>query len=318
MSEKPWQQKNAVCIHRIQSETYPTDEDFRRGAYELFQALGVEPPGPVVIKPNVTVPTSPESGIITHPAFMEGIIDYFQEDGLAPDRLVIAEKARSLEGSGYADLAAAKNVRMVDVDQDEIVTLPSPQGRVFQEIGVAQSVQYGYLINVPKMKTHNLAITTLAMKNLQGTVAPAQRSFCRMEPQWAGREKERQPSGLTLREEVFSHKTCDLNACLRPQLHVIEGVVGRDGTGFQRGRNFPSKLAVAGIDAVTVDAFTSYLMGFPPEEIGYLKIAAERGLGQIDITQMVVYEVCEGHLSLCDDPERFVHRPPFEVIRWDG
>ncbi|MFQ6115171.1 MAG: DUF362 domain-containing protein, partial [bacterium] len=252
---------------------------------------------------------------VTHPAFIAGIIDYFKDSGLEADRIVIAEKGGGFEESGFTAIAAKREVKIIDLDKDEIATIPLPQGRIFKEIGVAKSVKDGYLINVPKMKTHNLAITTLAMKNLQGVVTSKQRGFCGVEPWYRGREGELRPSGLTLHEEVFSNKICDLNLALRPNLNVIEGVVGREGTGFHRGTNIPTKFAVAGVDAVTVDAFTSYLMGFKPEEIGYLKIAAERGLGQIDISQMTVYEIREGTLSLCDDVESLVHKPPFKVIR---
>ncbi|MFQ6078199.1 MAG: DUF362 domain-containing protein, partial [Thermodesulfobacteriota bacterium] len=92
MTQKQWQRKDAVCIYRLQTPSYPTAEDFRRCAYELLKAMEVVPNDKIVLKPNITVPERPESGIVTHPAFVAGIIDYFKDSGLGADRIAIAEK----------------------------------------------------------------------------------------------------------------------------------------------------------------------------------------------------------------------------------
>jgi len=41
-------------------------------------------------------------------------------------------------------------------------------------------------------------------------------------------------------------RLADLAQVARPALNVVEGVVGRDGTGFARGRNYPTGLVIVG------------------------------------------------------------------------
>ena len=98
---------------------------------------------------------------------------------------------------------------------------------------------------------------------------------------------------------------------------MIEGIVGRDGTAFQHGKNIQTNLVIAGKNVVSVDAVGSYLMGFEPAGIGYLKIAAERGLGEIDVEKIEIYEVRDGQSVPCSDIARFMSKIPFEVLAGD-
>jgi uncharacterized protein (DUF362 family) len=120
-----------------------------------------------------------------------------------------------------------------------------------------------------------------------------------------------------MREECLCHKLCDLSFASKPDLNVIEGVIGRDGTAFRHGKNIQTNLVIAGKSTVSVDAVGSYLMGFDPSGIGYLKIATKRGLGIIDIEKMRIYEARDGDLMPCNDISRFMSHIPFEVLRWD-
>ncbi len=72
-------------------------------------------------------------------------------------------------------------------------------------------------------------------------------------------------------QRELAKRLVDLAKVVRPALNVVEGVVGRDGTGFHRGRNFPLGVCLAGTNAVTVDAFASWLMGFDPLKLIYLR-----------------------------------------------
>ena len=322
-----WQDDRVVCVHKLETESDVQWDDFARGAYELLRAMKPNPEGRrVVIKPNVTIPARPESGIITHAKFVGGIAEYFIRDvGLDGDRIAIAEgggkgdMAQFWEDGGFAEVADEQGLGLINLNLGGAVMVNLPQGHVFKEIPIAQAVkdETCYLINVPKMKTHGLAITTLCMKNLMGTIVPIDgaRHLCGTLPYVQGRETEITESGLPLKEESFCQKLSDLSCAVKPDLNVVEGIVGRDGTGFNRGRNFPTKLCVAGVNVVAVDAVTSYLMGFDPEEIGYLKIAARRGLGPHSLKDIQVYGVQDGELVRCEDVERFVWRPPFEVLR---
>ena len=318
---------DAVYVYKLEAGRKPTSEDVARSAYEVLKAVAPPLKTRVVIKPNVTIPAHRDSGIITHPDFVAGIIDYLLEMGASAKNISVAEGGGSgppphgmdkhFDEGGYSDMAQSRGVRLVNINGDEKVPVHLPQAEILKDIGIAKTIKDDdtFFINAPKFKTHNLAVTTLCMKNLMGTITPCdERHLCSVSGEYAQRAQEITPNGITLREERLCRKLCDLSLASKPDLNIIEGIVGRDGTAFRHGKNIQTNLAIAGKDVVSVDAVGSYLMGFEPSEIGYLKIAAERGLGKTDIEKIDIYEAHDGQLIPCDDPARFMSEIPFEVL----
>ena len=179
------------------------------------------------------------------------------------------------------------------------------------------------LINVPKLKTHNLGITTLCLKNLMGLVNVHDRHFCSQSwkelPEPARSDSRPREEWLDrathLRWQIgLARRLADTAQVIRPALNLVEGVIGREGTGFQRGRSHALGLAVAGVNMVAVDAVASYLMGFDPQQLIYLQVAAEAGLGVSELRRLRVYEEREGELIPCADLDRLRADPPFRVI----
>lgn len=318
---------NAVYLYKLETERSSTSEGMAHSAYEILKAISPALKKRVAIKPNVTIPADRDSGIITHPYFVAGMIDYFREAGVSLQDIVVAEGGgsgrpphgmdRYYDQSGYTEMARSRGVELINMNWNERVPVKQPQAEILKEIGISKTVKDDdvFFINVPKYKTHNLAVTTLSMKNLMGTITPCDdRHLCNIKREYAGRAQEITSNGITLREERLCHKLCDLSLASKPDLNVIEGIVGRDGTAFRHGKNIRTNLAIAGKDVVSVDAVGSYLMGFEPSGIGYLKIAAQRGLGEIDIEKIDIYEARDGQLFPCSDIARFMSEIPFEVL----
>jgi uncharacterized protein (DUF362 family) len=118
-------------------------------------------------------------------------------------------------------------------------------------------------------------------------------------------------------QEGLARRLADTAQVVQPHLNIVEGVVGREGTGFRRGRNRPLGLVVAGVNIVAVDSVASYLMGFDPQELVYLRVAAGVGLGTNDLGKLDLYVVEGGEVVPCGDVEalralRAV--PPLRVI----
>ena len=115
-------------------------------------------------------------------------------------------------------------------------------------------------------------------------------------------------------QERIAWHFCDVAKAAPPHLCVIEGVVGRDGTGFQRGQNYALGIAVAGRNAVAVDSVGSYLMGFDPQKLVYLRVAASIGLGPNDLSQIKIYVVRDGKAVPCHDLAAERAPTPFRVF----
>ena len=65
---------------------------------------------------------------------------------------------------------------------------------------------------------------------------------------------------------------------------------------------------------VAVDSVASYLMGFDPLRLIYLRVATEAGLGTNDLHALRIYLAHEGALIPCPDLERLRVQPPMQVI----
>jgi len=315
--------------------------DYRTAAQQILAALQVTLAGEkVVLKPNVTAGehhANPDSGIGTHPAFVGGLIEYLADRGAWPGGIYIVEDPRDTDdnhprhwrGTGYDELAQATGVKLRCPTTYTCVKRPVPQPQVFSHLNVSRLAVAPdtVLINVPKLKTHNLAITTLCLKNLMGLVNVFDRHYCGqawrelaaagMLPESEGRPRE---AWMDERihaawQEGLARRLVDTAQVIRPHLNIVEGVVGREGTGFQRGRNFPLGLAIAGVNMVAVDAVASYLMGFDPARLIYLQYAAAAGLGSNDLAQLRVYVVEDGAIVPCRDVEALRARHPLRVIR---
>ncbi len=339
MQLHPWlnDPKAVLISHKPLAEPVQWD-DFRRAARRILDAMQIRLDGEkVVIKPNGTVAESfanPDTGITTHPSFVQGMIEYLHEHGAARRRVYILEDPRNHDdnaprhwrGTGFPEVAAqtGAQLRCPTTYTSVRKTVPHPHTLATLNVSRLAVAPNTVLINVPKLKTHNLGITTLCMKNLMGAICVFERHFCAQ----AWREVpeavrgESRPGETALSQEMhefwqmgLARRLADLAQVIQPQLNVIEGVVGRDGTGFQNGKNHTLGLAVAGINMVAVDSVTSYLMGYDPQTLIYLKVAAAAGLGINDIHQLSVYVVQEdGTIAPCADLDALRTQPPLRVI----
>ncbi|OQA40697.1 MAG: hypothetical protein BWY52_02805 [Chloroflexi bacterium ADurb.Bin325] len=293
-----------------------------------------------MLKPNVTAGehhADPDSGIGTHPAFVGGLIDSLAGRGARPGGVYIVEDPRDTDdnqprhwrGTGYDELSRMTGVKLRCPTTYTCVKKRVPQPQVFPRLNVSRMAVAAdsVLINVPKLKTHNLAIATLCLKNLMGLVNVFDRHYCGQAwrelaaagvlPEAAGRPREEWMDERihAAWQEGLARRLVDTAQVIRPHLNIVEGVVGREGTGFQRGRNFPLGLAIAGVNMVAVDSVASYLMGFDPARLIYLQHAAAAGLGSNDLAQLRVYVVEDGAVVPCRDLEALRARPPLRVIR---
>lgn len=313
-------------------------DDFRHAARDTLAAMQIALEGEkAVIKPNVTVGekyADPDCGIGTHPGFVHGMADYLREHGARRAGVYVLEDPRDTDdneprhwrGTGYDTLAQAGTVKLRCPTAFTCVKKPVPQQQTHPTLNVSR-LAVGpdtILINAPKLKTHNLAITTLCLKNLMGVVNVFDRHYCHQA--WQEIPKELRQDDCPRHEwmdermhglwqEGLARRLNDTAKAVPPHLNIVEGVVGRDGTGFHRGRNYPLGLVVAGINMVAVDSVASYLMGFDPAQLIYLRMAAEAGLGSHELSGLCIYTVRDGAIVPCPDIEALRARPALRVIR---
>ena len=312
-------------------------EDYRRAAWQMLSAMQIELEGEnAVLKPNVTVGekyADPDTGITTHPGFLQGAIEYLLQHGSRRGSVYILEDPRNANdneprhwrGTGYPEVSTATGAKLRCPKTFTCVKKPVPHPLVHPEINVSRlaTAPNTVLFNIPKLKTHNLGITTLCLKNLMGVVNVFDRHFCAQAwqdlPEEARTNDQPRETWMDramheLWQAGLARRLIDLAQVVRPQVNLVEGVVARDGTGFNRGRNYALGLCIAGTNMVAVDSVASYLMGFDPRELVYLRMAAEAGLGSNDLGRLHIYVVEHGAIVPCHDVEALRAQPPLRVI----
>ena len=337
LSPKLKENPDAVFIRKTNLTRMDDWEGFYRGGYLIAKDIFVssdDAEQKLILKPNV-VSNAPKdadgnlitdaAGIVTNAYFVGGIIDRMQE--LAAKDIVIAEGGGPMDmmavykGWGYDQMAENRGVTLINLNKPHYSTgdlnwTPVEEGVVMKDIPFVRPIldDNTRFINIPTLKTHNLGLTTLCCKNLQGIVAHGYKHYCHrlghiansppeqlqhFQPNyrenvlasWQRHVEQNWPRWDMCEEwdEVWAQRTCDTLTVIKPWVNIIEGIVGRDGTAFRQGTDHLGNLIIAGIHPVHVDAIATYLMGHNPRRINYLMLAHERGLGEIDPDKMDVY-----------------------------
>jgi len=319
----------AVFIRKTNLTRMDQQEGFHNGGYliakDLFVASKNTTAHKLILKPNVVhhVPEDENgnlvkdaNGMVTNVNFVGGIIDYLQELG-AKD-VVIAEGGGPIdmmkvyEDWGYTDMAKKRGIPLLNMNRlkykdEQLNWVTLKDSVVMKNIPFVKPVmdENTHFINIPTLKTHNLGLTTLCCKNLQGIVAHGYKHYCQrlnsienseyditknFQPNykeailesWEQHVEQNWPRWDMCGEwdEIWAQRICDTLMAIKPWVNIIEGIIGRDGTAFRHGKDHLGNLIVAGIHPVHVDAIATYLMGHDPRRVNYLMLAHERGLGE--------------------------------------
>ena len=269
----------------------------------------------VLIKPNFV---SHRQLAATHNDAMRAVLDFVR--ARYAGRLVIAEGAalvntmESFAHFDYEALVAPYDVTLVDLNADNTVPV-QVYNRHWRPrtLRLARTVVESDLrISVGPPKTHDAAIVTLSIKNMvMGTLVNTTVAACDLQqgeslaildklvPRWLrfsaladwamARMAENNPSDKFAMHQgypVFNLNMAMLAPWVWPHLAVIDGFEAMEGPGPTKGDPVDWRVALAGTDALAVDAFTARLMGFDPNNIGYLHYCQCLGLGVADFTNI--------------------------------
>lgn len=229
----------------------------------------------VLVKPNIGWDRTPEQAANTNPIVIRTIVDNCFKAG-AKSVLIVDntcnQDRRCYIRSGISEAAeeAGATVRYVN---DKKFKEMDVGGEIVTKWPVyTDFVEVDKVINVPIAKHHSLTRLSLSMKNWIGAVG--------------GRRNR-------LHQKI--NEVCvDLSAFFKPTLTVLDAVRILKANGPQGGSlKDVEKLDVvaAGVNEVHVDSFGASLFGLKPEDIGYVKLAAARGLGETDLAKISVVQV---------------------------
>ncbi|MBE0500873.1 MAG: DUF362 domain-containing protein [Desulfuromonadales bacterium] len=220
------------------------------GGIEAF----VKPGERVLLKPNLLSGKPPELAVTTHPEIVRGVIELVQMAGataLVGDSPGIGRPEQVLKkcgiwkviqetGAGFAPFTVSVNV--------------ATKTGTFQQLELAQDIlDADVIINLPKLKTHQMMGMTCGVKNLFGAVV--------------GMRKPRLHLQAGVSKEYFALMLLELAEFINPALTIVDAVVGMEGDGPGSGDPVEIGALLAGVNALAVDTVACELLGLAPDSV---------------------------------------------------
>jgi uncharacterized protein (DUF362 family)/NAD-dependent dihydropyrimidine dehydrogenase PreA subunit len=235
------------------------------GGMNRFVTRGMK----VLLKPNMLSPHPPEDAVTTHPEVVRAVAVLAREAG----GTVSLGDAPGGYGYNIDEILEKSGIGKV-ADEEGIEIKKFTSSRLVQDIPIARDIlESDAVISIPKLKTHSIAVITAAVKNMFGAVVGLYKAECH----------SRAP-----REEDFAKIMVKVFSIARPQLTILDGVVGMDGDGPSAGKPRKMDLVMAGTDAVAIDACAAKIMGIAPLDVAVTKEAYNAGLGEADLARIEI------------------------------
>lgn len=221
------------------------------------------------LKPNLVSPSEASWGATTHPEIVAGTIEYLKEHGF--ENLVILEgswvgdkTAEAFEVCGYDRLVREYGVEFIDTQKDSFHT----KDCAGMELEICDSVEHlDFLINFPVLKGHCQTKITCALKNMKGLIP--------------NREK-RHFHGMGLHRPI-----AHLNVGIRQDFILVDNICG--DLDFEDGGNpVVMNRLIAAVDPVLCDAYVCRMLNYETEEVPYLRMAEELGVGNADLSSLEI------------------------------
>jgi uncharacterized protein (DUF362 family) len=154
----------------------------------------------------------------------------------------------------------------------KFATFEIPDGRDITSWEVYRDVlEADVLINVPIAKHHSLTRLTLGGKNLLGVV-----------------------TRRNLLHRNLGQRVADLTSLVRPTLTVVDAIrilTAQGPTGGRLNDVLCTDTIIASHDIVAADAYAATLFDLAGADIGYVRAAAEMGLGTMDLESIMIEEI---------------------------
>ena len=184
------------------------------------------------------------------------------------------------EQLGYAEMAKALRMPLVNLHSGELVEVGVPGGFVFDKITLHQSLtQVDLLCSVPMMKTHQLATVTLGMKNLVGAFPGTVYQSVRGHMHDLASKIEPTAASAVVVDMVRANKL---------GLVVVDGSMAMEGNGPSMGQTFKMNVIVAGTNPLATDMVAGNLMGFEPKEIPTFMWANKAGMKPFSLDEIEI------------------------------
>jgi uncharacterized protein (DUF362 family) len=268
---------------------------------QIRQAIGNKR---IVIKPNNVSIDIPLAS--THADTIEGVLEFLKSINKIKN-VIIAESSANgftLEGFsnfGYNRVADKYSAGLMDLDKDQVDILNVFDEKDFRPHPVRMSRTIldpdSYIISLARMKTHDMVVATLSLKNIIVGAPVKDIGFADKSQRKPGMKNDKpvvHGSGF----RGINYNLYALAGKLHPHLAVIDGFEGMEGNGPTRGTPVDHRICVASTDWLAADRVAVELMGIDFAKVGYLNFCAGTGLGVADLSKIeIIGETLKDHIK---------------------
>jgi len=234
----------------------------------------------VVIKPNMGWDRAPEFAANTNPEVMAALVKVCLEANAKTVKVLDRtshDMRRAYVQSGIEAAVKAVGAEVIYVGGGR--ELQPAEARRYRSVDIPDGVsikswpilidvlECDKLINVPVAKQHSVSKLTMTFKNLMGVMG----------------------DNRGLIHQNIDIALVDLATIVKPQLLILDAVrilVANGPTGGNLDDVKRLDTVIAGTDPVAIDSFGATLFGMTGEDLGFVKEASKRGMGQMDLAKL--------------------------------
>ncbi len=212
----------------------------------------------ILLKPNLNSNLDALTGNTTDLRLIVSLIKYFQKEGYS--NIVVGDGSNSgfdrdkvsvIQQLRIARLAEQFGVEIEDFNNSKGIAVELKNG--LKPLISKTCFDCDFFVNVPKIKTHSETTMSVSLKNLIGILV--------------GQENKRM-----MHTDLIGN-ILRLNDYIKPDLHIVDGLIAMEGTGPSAGRPLKMNTIIIGDDAYAVDMLACRVSGFMFEEVPALKLA---------------------------------------------
>jgi uncharacterized protein (DUF362 family)/Pyruvate/2-oxoacid:ferredoxin oxidoreductase delta subunit len=225
----------------------------------------VSPGDRVLLKPNMLSAKQPEAAVTTHPEIVRAVIELVRDAGGIPlvgDSPGVGRLVKVAETSGILKVVKETGAELVEFKE----SLEIAGEGVFKRFELARPyLEADRVINLPKLKTHEMMTMTCSVKNLFGAVVGMAK------PAWhlkAGEDRL-----------LFAEMLLDIYRLRKPDLNIVDAIVAMEGDGPSSGNPRTVGLLLAGVNPVAVDVIAGEILGIPKNLLYVERAAQKMGIG---------------------------------------
>ena len=261
---------HTVTIERATSYDRQLIKDALARLLEPLGGIGtfVRPGERVLLKVNLLAGKAPEKAVTTHPEVVRGVIELVQAAGGIPlvgDSPGVGGLKSMAHKTGILAVVEATGARLVEFTNPQEVA----GSGMFKRLALAEAyLAADKVINLPKLKTHEMMTMTCAVKNLFGTVVGTAKAGWHLK---AGADRE-----------LFARLLVEILLIRPPDLNIVDAITAMEGNGPGSGDPRQVGLLLAGTNALAVDLIAAELAGIPKKLLYVERAAARLGLDGTD------------------------------------